>query len=79
MTSIGWNLELCSPSPGMSLSRAYLSWCAHTDVWLCRAAVAKLIGAETDEVVLVPNASHAYNVVLRNFEWREGDVIITGA
>ncbi|KAI0710254.1 PLP-dependent transferase [Earliella scabrosa] len=44
-----------------------------------RAAVAKLIGAKTDEVVLVPNASHAYNVVLRNFEWREGDVIITAS
>ncbi|TFK94027.1 PLP-dependent transferase [Polyporus arcularius HHB13444] len=41
-----------------------------------REAVAKLIGANTDEVVLVPNATHALNVVLRNFEWREGDIII---
>ncbi|RPD59986.1 PLP-dependent transferase [Lentinus tigrinus ALCF2SS1-7] len=41
-----------------------------------RAAVAKLIGAETDEVVLVPNATHALNIVLRNFEWREGDLLI---
>ncbi|KAI0326635.1 PLP-dependent transferase [Cubamyces sp. BRFM 1775] len=41
-----------------------------------RESVAKLIGAETDEVALVPNASHALNTVLRNFEWREGDVII---
>ena len=40
--------------------------------------MAKLIGAETDEVVLVPNATHALNVVLRNFEWREGDVIVGG-
>ncbi|KAI0833344.1 PLP-dependent transferase [Trametes gibbosa] len=41
-----------------------------------RQNVAKLIGAEADEVVLVPNATHALNTVLRNFEWREGDVII---
>ncbi|KAH9902931.1 PLP-dependent transferase [Cubamyces lactineus] len=41
-----------------------------------RESVAKLIEAETDEVVLVPNATHALNTVLRNFEWREGDVII---
>ncbi|EIW57456.1 PLP-dependent transferase [Trametes versicolor FP-101664 SS1] len=41
-----------------------------------RHTVAKLIGAELDEVVLVPNATHALNTVLRNFEWREGDVIV---
>ncbi|TBU55573.1 PLP-dependent transferase [Dichomitus squalens] len=41
-----------------------------------REAVAKLVGAEADEIVLVPNATHALNVVLRNFEWRDGDVLI---
>ena len=41
-----------------------------------RARVAKLIGAETDEVVFVPNATHGVNTVLRNFEWHEGDVLI---
>ncbi|THH15703.1 hypothetical protein EW146_g4814 [Bondarzewia mesenterica] len=41
-----------------------------------RARVAKLIGAERDEVVIVPNASHGVNTVLRNFEWHEGDIII---
>ncbi|RDX57398.1 PLP-dependent transferase [Lentinus brumalis] len=41
-----------------------------------REAVAKLIGADTGEVVLVPNATHALNTILRNFEWREGDLII---
>ncbi|KAI1797221.1 PLP-dependent transferase [Ganoderma leucocontextum] len=41
-----------------------------------REALAKLIGAEADEVVLVPNATHALNTVLRNFEWRDGDVLI---
>ncbi|KAI8980100.1 PLP-dependent transferase [Trametes punicea] len=41
-----------------------------------RESVAKLIGADPDEVVLVPNATHALNTVLRNFEWREGDLLI---
>ncbi|OSD06472.1 PLP-dependent transferase [Trametes coccinea BRFM310] len=41
-----------------------------------RDGVAKLIGADTDEVVLVPNATHALNTVLRNFEWRSGDLLI---
>ncbi|KAL1949376.1 hypothetical protein VTO73DRAFT_8257 [Trametes versicolor] len=41
-----------------------------------RETVAKLIGAELDEVVFVPNATHALNTILRNFEWREGDVIV---
>ena len=44
----------------------------------CREAIAKLVGAEADELVLVPNATHALNVVLRNFEWRDRDVLIGG-
>ncbi|KAH9902928.1 PLP-dependent transferase [Cubamyces lactineus] len=41
-----------------------------------RESLAKFLEVETDEVVLVPNATHALNTVLRNFEWREGDVLI---
>ncbi|TFY71154.1 hypothetical protein EVG20_g1849 [Dentipellis fragilis] len=41
-----------------------------------RTRVAKFVGAEPDEVVFVPNASHGVNTVLRNFEWHEGDIII---
>ncbi|KAG2107569.1 pyridoxal phosphate-dependent transferase [Suillus cothurnatus] len=41
-----------------------------------RTRVAKLIGAETDECVLVNNTSHGIATVLRNFEWNEGDIII---
>ncbi|KAI0749409.1 PLP-dependent transferase [Daedaleopsis nitida] len=41
-----------------------------------REAVAKLIGADTDEVVMTPNATHSLNTVLRNFEWRDGDLLI---
>lgn len=42
----------------------------------CRERVAKLIGANLDECVLVPNAIHGINTVLRNFGWKKGDVII---
>jgi selenocysteine lyase/cysteine desulfurase len=44
-----------------------------------RERLAKFIGAETDEVVLVPNASHGINTVLKNFEWQQGDILIDGA
>jgi len=43
-----------------------------------RNRVASLIGAMTDECVFVTNASHGINTVLRNFEWKEGDIIIGG-
>ncbi|KAH7925494.1 PLP-dependent transferase [Leucogyrophana mollusca] len=41
-----------------------------------RECVAKLIGAEADECVIINNASHGIGTVLRNFEWHEGDIII---
>ncbi|KAG5651325.1 hypothetical protein H0H81_009078 [Sphagnurus paluster] len=41
-----------------------------------RRRLAQLIGADTDEVVLVANASLGINTVLRNFEWEKGDTII---
>ena len=41
-----------------------------------REKLAGLIGAKTDECVLVTNASLGINIVLRNFEWEEGDVVI---
>jgi selenocysteine lyase/cysteine desulfurase len=40
-----------------------------------RKQVAELIGAETDEVVFVLNASMGVTTVLRNFEWEDGDII----
>jgi len=42
----------------------------------CRERIANLIGAETDECVLVPNATHGVETVLRNISWKEGDIII---
>jgi selenocysteine lyase/cysteine desulfurase len=45
--------------------------------WIrCRERIADFIGAEVDECVLVPNATHGINTVLRNIDWKKGDVII---
>lgn len=41
-----------------------------------RERVARLIGANIDECVMVPNATHGVNTVLRNFEWSEDDTIV---
>ncbi|KZS93866.1 PLP-dependent transferase [Sistotremastrum niveocremeum HHB9708] len=41
-----------------------------------RAKVAPVVGAVADEVVFIPNATHGINTVLRNFEWKEGDILI---
>ncbi|KAL4259543.1 Pyridoxal phosphate-dependent transferase [Pleurotus pulmonarius] len=41
-----------------------------------RQHLAPLIGAQADECVIVPNATHGINTVLRNIEWENGDIII---
>jgi selenocysteine lyase/cysteine desulfurase len=41
-----------------------------------RRKLAQLIGANLDECVLVPNASAGVNTILRNFEWKKGDIIV---
>ncbi|KDQ57332.1 hypothetical protein JAAARDRAFT_35958 [Jaapia argillacea MUCL 33604] len=41
-----------------------------------RSRVAELLKVHTDEIVVVPNASHGVNTVLRNFDWRKEDIII---
>ncbi|KAL4261012.1 Pyridoxal phosphate-dependent transferase [Pleurotus pulmonarius] len=41
-----------------------------------RGLIAPLIGAQAEECVLVPNASHGVNTVLRNIEWEKGDIIV---
>lgn len=43
---------------------------------IARERAAKVIGAETDEVVIVPNATHGIHTVLYNFDWEEGDIIV---
>ena len=41
-----------------------------------RRTLAKYLGVPTDEVVLVPNATTAINVVFRNLVYKKGDVIL---
>lgn len=41
-----------------------------------RAAIAPLVGAHTDEVVFVPNATTGVNTVLRNLHFVNGDVAL---
>jgi selenocysteine lyase/cysteine desulfurase len=41
-----------------------------------RAAVARLVGAEPDEIALQRNATEAMNTVARGIDWRRGDEII---
>ncbi|KAI0020167.1 pyridoxal phosphate-dependent transferase [Xylariomycetidae sp. FL0641] len=41
-----------------------------------RAAVAELLGASMDEVVLIPNATTGVNTILRNLEYGDDDVIL---
>lgn len=41
-----------------------------------REGVAKLLGADVDECVFVPNATHGVNTVLRNLIWSKDDVIV---
>lgn len=44
-----------------------------------RERLAAFIGAQKEEVVLVPNATSAAGIVLRNFDWKAGDVLVGGA
>lgn len=47
-----------------------------TQLTQCRKRIAGLLGANVDECVFVPNAIHGINTVLRNFDWKKGDIII---
>lgn len=41
-----------------------------------RQATADLLHADVDDVVFVPNATTAYNTILRSLVWNDGDVIL---
>jgi selenocysteine lyase/cysteine desulfurase len=41
-----------------------------------REQVAGLLGATTEEVVMVPNTTHGVNNILSNIEWQDGDIIV---
>lgn len=44
-----------------------------------RGRVAKLIGAQTDECVIVNNTSHGLATILHNFNFNEEDILVQGA
>ncbi|KAI0666932.1 PLP-dependent transferase [Trametes maxima] len=67
-TRLGYEIER---NPDKIYRQAFLPL-----IYKARESVAKLICAQTDEVVFAPNATHALNTVLRAFEWREGDLLI---
>ncbi|KAJ7146317.1 pyridoxal phosphate-dependent transferase [Mycena epipterygia] len=41
-----------------------------------RQKIATMIGAKTEECVMVTNASHGISTVLRNIEWQKDDIIV---
>lgn len=60
----------------------YGSW--HYDQWLAayaglRAAAAKLIGAEADEIAITKNTSEGIAMVALGLDWRSGDKVVTFA
>ena len=44
-----------------------------------RERLAHLVGAQTDECVMVPSVSHGITTILRNFDWNPSDVLIASA
>ncbi|KAJ7477908.1 pyridoxal phosphate-dependent transferase [Mycena galericulata] len=43
----------------------------------CRTEIADFVHAKPSEIVLVRNTSHGLNTILRSFDWREGDILVT--
>ncbi|KAI6025860.1 pyridoxal phosphate-dependent transferase [Pisolithus orientalis] len=54
----------------------FIRYKAHLLVDRARERISQLIGADTDECVIVNNTSHGIATVLRNFSFKEGDVLI---
>src|SRR5262245_5758371 len=42
-----------------------------------RDAAARLLGADRDEIALVPNTTAGINLVAEGLDWREGDNVVT--
>ena len=61
----------CEANPDKFLRITYLPLLREA-----RARTAKMIGAETDEVVVVHNATLAINIILRDIEWNQGDILV---
>jgi selenocysteine lyase/cysteine desulfurase len=50
---------------------------AHRGVEATRATAARLLGAHTDEIALVPNTTVGLNFIAEGLDWRDGDNIVT--
>ncbi len=72
--------------------RAVLTWAEQTTyegdtVWSCwdegvervRDVAGRLIGADSEEIALVPNTTAGISLVAEGFPWREGDNVVTVA
>ncbi len=50
---------------------------SHRSVEATRATAARLLGAATDEIALVPNTTVGLNLVAEGLDWRPGDNVVT--
>ncbi|GFZ51325.1 LOW QUALITY PROTEIN: hypothetical protein JCM24511_09085 [Saitozyma sp. JCM 24511] len=63
--------EQCESNPDLFMRRSWLPLLNGV-----RSQVAEMIGAEVEECVIVPNATHGINTIVNNIEWAEGDKIV---
>jgi len=56
-------------------SLGFLDWYTQADV--VRAAAAKLIGAEAEDIAFIPNAGAALAWLIGGIDWKSGDEIVT--
>jgi len=44
-----------------------------------RGGLARLIGAEVDEIAFIPNTTHGISLIAEGFPWKPGDTVVTAA
>lgn len=68
MRKLSDQIESC---PDLYMRRTYIP-----ELVKVQDQITDLIGAERDEVVITPNATHAINNIVREIEWEKGDIIV---
>lgn len=53
----------------------YPAWCQHADE-VIKAKIARLIGAERDEIAFVKNTTEGLTIVANGLDWRAGDNVL---
>ncbi len=56
-------------------SSDFLSW--YTEADRIRGSIARLIGAEADDIAFIQNSSTALGLIAGGIDWREGDNVVT--